>query len=137
MSAPSSRQQRRSLDRFAPGVDHITAEDRRWFEQHPERRVRIRRMAAAEIGSAEAIQALKPLPQGAARFTLVRKVTDSFRLRCFIHGPAHKSGVEACDEIAAALWEHHLDRSPSARRIEDGLAAALTTQDQDDQGGAA
>ena len=125
MSALTSRQQRRSLDRYAADIDHITAEDRRWFERHPERRFRIRRMAAAEIGSAEAIQALKPLPQGTARFTLVRKVTDNFRLRCFIHGPAHKSGAEACDEVAAALWEHHLDRTRA--RASSTRRSAITT----------
>lgn len=137
MSLPHTRQQKRALERFAAGVDHITAEDRRWFEQRPERQFRIRRMAAAEIGTAEAIGALKPLPQGTARFTLIRKVTDSFRLRCFIHGPAHRSGAEASDELAAALWDTHLDRSPSARRIENGLAAGLITRDRNHQGGAA
>lgn len=136
MSLPHTRQQKRALERFAAGVDHITAEDRRWFEQHPGRRFRIRRMAAAEIGTAEAAGGLNPLPAGAARFTLVRKVTPNLRTRIFIHGPAHKSGAEASEELAAALWDTHLDRSPSAQRTERMLAAAMMAQDHH-QGGAA
>lgn len=137
MTAQHSRQRRRALDRCAAGVDHVTAEDRAWFEARPDRRFRIRRMTAAEIGTAEAMDALKPLPAGAARFTLVRKVTPNMRTRVFIYGPAHSSGDDACDEIAAALWDHHLDRSPKARRIETTLAANLVTQDHQPRGGAA
>lgn len=137
MSGPNSRQHRRALDRYAAGVEHVTAEDKRWFEQHPERCFRIRRMTAAEIGTAEAMDALKPLPPGAARFTLVRKLTADRRTRIFIFGSATKSGAETGEDVAEALWLHHLDRSPSAQQAESRLAAALVTRDQQHQGGAA
>ena len=137
MSASTSRQKRRALSRHAAGVDLVTHADKVWFEQHSERQFRIRRMTAAEIGTAEALHALKPLPQGAARFTLVRKLTSDCRSRIFILGSETKDDAEIDDEVAATLWEHHLERSPVSRNVEARLAAALIVQDQPYQGGAA
>ena len=129
MTAHLSRQQRRAMERAAPGVDHITAEDRAWFEARPDRRHRIRRMTAAEIAHAEAMGGLARVPAGAARFALVRRVTANLRLRLFILGPARKNGDETGEEIAAALWEHHRDRSPEAASREDAMTAIAADHD--------
>ncbi|TXN40675.1 hypothetical protein FV232_28210 [Methylobacterium sp. WL30] len=129
MKAHLSRQQRRALDRAAAGVDHITAEDRRWFEARPDRRHRIRRMTLAEIVSTKAMMGLNPVPAGGARFTLVRKITPNLRLRLFIFGPKGKTGDETSEETAAALWEHHRDRSPDAQQREDAIATVAADQD--------
>lgn len=129
MTVRLNRQQRRALDRAAAGVDHVTAEDRRWFEARPDRRHRIRRMTAAEIASAEAMSALSPVPAGGARFTLVRKITPDFRLRVFISGPAHKSGDETGEATAAALWDHHRARNPNASAREDAMTAVAADHD--------
>lgn len=129
MNAPLSRQQRRALERHSRGVDLITASDRRWFEEHPHRQFRIRRTAAAEIGQASAFKALKPLPEGAARFTLVRKINPDCRMRIFICGPAHKSGNETDECTAAALWDFYLDVTPGAREREFAFAAFVTSHD--------
>lgn len=137
MSTPTSRKKRRALSRHAAGVDLVTHADKLWFEQHPERQFRIRRMTAAEIGTAEALHTLKTLPLGAARFTLVRKLTSDCRSRIFILASETKDGAEIGDEVAATLWEHHLKRSPNARNVEARLAAALMVQDHQHQGGAA
>lgn len=130
MNAPSlSRQQRRALERHARGVDLVTASDKRWFEEHPGRECRIRRTAAAEIGAAAAVEALKPLPEGAVRFTLVRKINPDCRMRIFICGPAHKSGNETDESTAAALWDFYLDATPGAREGEFAFVALVTGHD--------
>lgn len=137
MSTSTCRQKRRALSRHAAGVDLVTQADKLWFEHHPDRQFRIRRMTAAEIGTAEALHALKSLPLGAARFTLVRKLTSDCRSRIFILGSETKGGEEIGDEVAGTLWEHHLERNPNARNVEAKLAAALMVQDHQHQGGAA
>lgn len=124
-----SRQQRRALERAAAGVDHVTAQDRAWFEARPDRQHRIRRMAAAEISSISAVAALTPVPAGGARFTLVRKVTANLRLRIFVHGPGHKTGEETGEATAAALWEAHRERSSQAREREDAMVAIAADHD--------
>lgn len=140
-AAPLSRQQRRMLERHALGVDLITASDRRWFEEHPGREFRIRRMAAAEIGSAVAVRGeLKPVPAGAARFTLVRKMGPTCRMRIFIYGPAYKTGRETGEGVAAALWGEYLNASPITRKRELAIAAIVADHDAGDEvfeGGAA
>lgn len=141
MSTFKSRQQRRALARYAHGVGLVTASDRRWFEEHPGREFRVRRMAAAEIGSAAGVLGSpKPLPPGMARFTLVRKIRSDCRMRIFIYGPAHKTGQETGEAVAAALWGHHLGRTPSARDREFAILAVVSDHDAGDQafeGGAA
>lgn len=136
-----TRQQRRALERYAQGVELATESDRRWFEEHPGRTFRIRRMAAAEIGSAAAVLGnLKPPPAGCARFTLVRKFSPTCRMRAFIFGPGDKSGQEASEAVAADLWSQHLERSSSARRYELAIAAVVSDHDAGDEafeGGAA
>ena len=129
MTVSLTRQQRRALERHAPAVDLVTASDRRWFEEHPHRRFRIRRMAAAEIASIGALKALNPVPDGSARFTLIRKMSPDCRLRIFIFGPLHKSGGETSEEIAAALWQQHLNRDPAARARELAIAAMVSDHD--------
>lgn len=136
-AAPLSRQQRRMLQRHALGVDLITASDRRWFEEHPGREFRIRRMAAAEIGSALAVRgALKPIPAGAARFTLVRKLSATCRMRIFIYGPAHKTGQETNEGVAAALWDQHVNRNAAALERQFVVAAIVSDHDTGDEGSA-
>ena len=140
-SASLSRQQRRMLERHSLGVDLVTASDRRWFEEHPGRQFRIRRMAPAEIGSALAVSGkLKPVPAGAARFTLVRKLSPTCRMRIFIYGPAHKSGQETGEAVAAALWDQHADRNAAVLQRQFAIAAIVSDHDAGDQafeGGAA
>lgn len=129
----NTRQQRRALERYAYGVECATESDRRWFEEHPHRAFRVRRMAAAEIGSATAaLGTLKPAPAGYARFTLVRKVSPNLRVRAFIFGPADKSGQEASEEAAAELWRQRLDRNPEARSHELAVAAIVSDHDGSD-----
>ena len=120
-----SRQQHRALERYARGVDLATASDRRWFEEHPHRRFRIRRMTAAEIGSTAAVCGLKPVPAGSARFTLVQRMGPNSRLRIFIFGPADKSGQETSEETAAALWQAYRDRTPAGRERELAVATII------------
>lgn len=130
MTTLHSRQQRRSLERYARGVDLVTASDKRWFEEHPGREFRIRRMTAAEIGSAAAVLGdLKPLPAGTARFTLVRKIRPDCRMRIFIYGPDLKNGNETGEDVAAALWGRHLDRNPAVRQREFAITAIVSDHD--------
>ncbi len=137
MTMAQSRQQRRALERHAQGVDLATASDRRWFEEHPGRRFRVRRMTAAEIGTAGAVGKLSPQPAGTARFTLVRKDAADRRTRIFIFGPVDKSGFDTSDAVAAALWEHHLRQGGNAQRAGSSLAATMIAQDHRHQGDAA
>lgn len=126
----ATRQQRRCLERYAHGVSCATDADRRWFQEHPGRSFRIRRMAAAEIGSATAVLgSLKPVPTGSARFTLVRKLGPTERMRAFIFGPADWSGQECSEALAAELWRQHLDGNPAARRHELAIAALVSDRD--------
>ena len=130
MTTLHSRQQRRSLERYAQGVDLVTASDKRWFEEHPGREFRIRRMTAAEIGSALAVSSkLKPVPAGAARFTLVRKLSPTCRMRIFIYGPAHKTGQETGEAVAEALWDQHVDRNAVVLQRKFAIAAIVSDHD--------
>lgn len=134
MTTLHSRQQRRSLERYAQGVDLVTASDKRWFEEHPGREFRIRRMAAPEIGSALAICGeLKPIQDGAARFTLVRKLSPTCRMRIFIYGPSHKTGQETGEDVAAALWDQHVDRTAAVLQRQFAVAAIVSDHDAGDE----
>jgi hypothetical protein len=70
-----TRNQRRQIDKLAPHVHRILNADIAFFEQHPDRRYRVRFANDAEIAHAEVLEDhLLQVPQGCCWLVIVKKV---------------------------------------------------------------
>jgi len=119
-----TRNQRRQMERLAPHVEQITDTDRAFFEQHPDRRHRVRLTGEAEIAQLE-IQSgglLHP-PKGCRWFTVVRKMPGA-RLRIFVlNAEGAQTGLEVPEDLADAIFDTAAPQD--ARDIEARLSACM------------
>jgi hypothetical protein len=115
-----TRNQRRQLEKLAPHVDRVTATDRAFFEQHPDRLHRVRLTSQAEIAQleTEAGQLLQP-PMGWCWFSIIRKVPGG-RVRVFAtNRQGAETGLDVPEDLANAVFE--TVAPPSARKAEAAL----------------
>jgi hypothetical protein len=99
--------QRSQMQRLAEHVDKVTESDRLYFEQHPDRKHRLRHTHLAELAQHEIVQGMAICADPGRRFfTLVRNVAPGVRLRLLFQGP--EAGETDIDEdMAGALFDTH------------------------------
>ncbi len=112
-------QQQRQMQKLAEHVDEITQGDRRYFEQHPDRKHRVRQTGLAEIAQREILQGIQFVPPpGRRAYTIVRNVSEGVRMRIFIFGPEYaETGVD--EDMAEALFDTYA--SPQEWELEAAL----------------
>ena len=118
-----TRAQHRQLQKLADEVDRITATDRLFFEQHPDRRHRVRLATRAEIRQQELLLgAVLWAGPGGRIFAAVCNVTPGRRIRLLI-GVEGAGITDLAEEAAAALFR---DRTTphQAKEIEAAIRKA-------------
>jgi hypothetical protein len=119
-----TRNQRRQMKKLAPHVDRITQADRVFFEQHPERKHRVRFASEVEIARCEIVRGeVMTLPPGHRHFVIVRNVAPGRRLRLFVTN-AEDAGTDVPEDLAVAIFDNVA--SPYVREVEAELRAALS-----------
>jgi hypothetical protein len=125
-----TRNQRRQMKKLAPHVDRITQADRVFFEQHPERKHRVRFASEVEIAQNEILSGeVMTLPPGHRHFVIVRNVAPGRRLRLFVTN-AEDAGMDVPEDLADVLFD--MVAAQQVREIESALLAASP-----EEGGAA
>lgn len=80
-----SRAENRRLEALAPAHDRVLAADRDFFDKHPGRTYRLRRMSAPEIEARLILRgsgSVRP-PDGYVLFVALKRITPSIRFRAF------------------------------------------------------
>jgi hypothetical protein len=118
--------QRRQMKRLGVHVDEVTDGDRVFFEQHPQRRHRIRHSHACEIAQNEIVEG-KPWtpPPGWRWFTIVRNVASGVRAR--LYTVYYEDAPTDVDEATAREIYEYLE-TPRTRELEAQLLKAKGTQ---------
>jgi hypothetical protein len=117
-----TRAQRRQMQKRADRGDSVTQADRRFFEQVPLRKHRVRLSSQAEISQQEVLEG-KPVfhPAGCRVFTVVRNVAAGIRLRLYVRGI---EGAETDLDEATARAIFEASASPRTWEIEAQLRKA-------------
>ena len=125
-----TRNQQRQMKKLAPHIDRITEADRVFFEQHPDRKHRLRFASDVEIAELEVVRGeVMTLPPGMRHFAIVRNVAPGVRLRVFVTNARHAT-TDVPEDLTAAIFD--AVAPPKVREIEGALRAASP-----EQGGAA
>jgi hypothetical protein len=101
-----TRNQRRQIDKLAPHVHRLLDADVAFFEQHHDRRYRIRRAGDAEIAQAEILedQLLLGWHGWWCWFVIVKKVPGA-NIRMFFGSKTAPHDLDVPDDIAEAMWK--------------------------------
>ena len=125
-----TRNQQRQMKKLAPHIDRITEADRVFFEQHPDRKHRLRFASDVEIAELEVVRGeVMTLPPGMRHFAIVPNVAPGVRLRVFVTNARHAT-TDVPEDLTAAIFD--AVAPPKVREIEGALRAASP-----EQGGAA
>jgi hypothetical protein len=118
-----TRNQRRQMKKLAPHLGRIADADRVFFEQHPDRRHRIRFASEVEIAQHEILSGkLMRLPQGHRHFVIVR-FAPGRRLRLFVtNHEGAETGLDVPEDLADVIFD--TASTPQVRKIEAALRAA-------------
>jgi hypothetical protein len=110
------------MKKLAPHVDGITQADHALFEQHPDRKHRLRLASEVEIAQNEILSGkVMTLPPGFRHFVIVRNVALGRRLGLFVTN-AEDIGTEVPEDLAGVLFDNIA--TPPVREIEAALRAA-------------
>ena len=118
-SADNSR-----LDALTSAHDDILAADRAFFDKHPWRMHRLRRMSAPEIEISTILRgadSVRP-PNGYVLFVAVKRITREVRFRAFGAIVPH-GGDELPEEICRKHFESWTSDQPALRALAKMLAA--------------
>ena len=116
-----TRNQRRQIKKLAPHLGHIAEADRVFFEQHPDRRHRVRFASEVEIAQHEILSGkLMRLPPGHRHFVIVRNIAPGRRLRLFVTN-AEDAGTDVPEDLADVLFD--MVAAPQVREIKAALRA--------------
>ena len=116
-----TRNQRRQIKKLAPHLGRIADADRLFFEQHPDRRHRIRFASEVEIAQREIVSGeVMTLLPGFRHFVIVRNVTPGRRLRLFVTN-AEDAGTDVPEDLADVLFD--MVAAPQVREIKAALRA--------------
>jgi len=125
-----TRTQQRQMKKLACHVERVTDTDRIFFEQHPDRKHRVRLASEVEIAQLEIVRGgVMTLPPGMRHFAIVRNVAPGVRLRVFVTNARHAT-TDVPEDLTAAIFD--AVAPPKVREIEGALRAASP-----EQGGAA
>jgi hypothetical protein len=121
-----TRTQQRQMKKLSCHVERVTDTDRVFFEQHPDRKHRLRLASEVEIAQNEILSGeVKILPPGMHHFAIVRNVTPGARLRVFVTNAKH-AGTDVPEDLMAAIFDKVAP--PNIREIEAALRAALSKE---------
>jgi hypothetical protein len=125
-----TRNQQRQMKKLAPHIDRITEADRVFFEQHPDRKHRLRFASDVEIAELEVVRGeVMTLPPSMRHFAIVRNVAPGTRLRLFVTNARHAT-TDVPEDVTAAIFD--AVAPPDLHEVEASLRAALA-----EEGGAA
>jgi hypothetical protein len=125
-----TRTQQRQMKKLACHVARATDTDRVFFEQHPDRKHRVRFASEVEIARCEIVSGeVMTLPPGFRHFVIVRNVAPGHRVRLFVTN-AEDAGTDVPEDLAGAIFDKIA--GPHVREIEAALPAASP-----EEGGAA
>lgn len=117
-----SRTQQRQMKKLARHVERVTDTDRVFFEQHPDRKHRVRLASDVEIAQLEIVNGkLMSLPPGMRHFAIVRNVAPGTRLRVFVTNVKH-AVTDVPEDLTAAIFEAVV--APKFREIEAMMRGA-------------
>jgi hypothetical protein len=88
-----TRAEERQIQKLERDHERVVAADRAWFDRHPGRVYRLRRMSAPEIRAREilGLPGSATLPPGYVLFVAIKRVTPGQRFRAFGAMPTHTS----------------------------------------------
>ena len=116
-----TRNQRRQIKKLAPHLGRIADADRVFFEQHPDRKHRVRLASEVEIAQHEILSGkLMRLPPGHRHFVIVRNIAPGRRLRLFVTN-AEDAGTDVPEDLADVLFD--MVAAPQVREIKAALRA--------------
>jgi hypothetical protein len=120
-----TRNQRRQMKRLAPHLGRIAEGDRVFFEQHPDRKHRIRLASEVEIAQDEILSGeVKILPPGYRHLVVVRNIAPGWRLRRLFVTNAENAWTDVPEDLAGVIFD--TVATSYAREIEAALRAALS-----------
>jgi hypothetical protein len=117
-----TRTQQRQLDKLASYVERVSDTDRVFFEQHPDRKHRVRLASEVEIAELEITYGeVMTLPPGYRYFVIVRNVAPGHRVELVVEN-AEDARTDVPEEVARAIFDSFA--TPEVREIEDAVRAA-------------
>jgi hypothetical protein len=121
-----TRTQQRQLDKLASYVERVSDTDRVFFEQHPDRKHRVRLASEVEIAELEITYGeVVTLPPGYRYFVIVRNVAPGHRAGLFVKN-AEDATTDVPEDLAGAIFDKVA--APKVREIEDALGAASSKE---------
>ena len=121
-----TRNQQRQMKKLAPHIDRITEADRVFFEQHPNRKHRLRFASDVEIAELEVVRGeVMTLPPGMRHFAIVRNVAPGVRLRVFVTNARHAT-TDVPEDVTAAIFD--AVAPPDLHDIQASLRTALSKE---------
>ena len=120
-----TRNERRQMEKLGSYVRHVYDTDHVFFEQHPNRKHRVRLASEVEIAQLEIMEGeVMTLLPGMRRFALVRSVVPGAAcLRLYVtNDEGAPTGLEIPEDIAHAIFESRA--TPNTREMEAALRAA-------------
>ena len=117
-----TRTQQRQLKKLARYVERVADTDRIFFEQHPDRKHRVRLASEVEIAQSEIMSGeVMILPPGHRLFVIVRNVAPGYRVRLFVTN-TEDAGADVPEDVAVVIFDHVA--TPFVRAIESVLWGA-------------
>jgi hypothetical protein len=111
------------MKKLACHVERVTDADRVFFEQHPDRKHRLRLASEVEIAQNEILSGeVNILPPGMRHFAIVRNVAPGARLRVFVTNAKHAT-TDVPEDLTAAIFD--AVAPPKLHQVEASLRAAL------------
>lgn len=105
-----TRTERRQMKKLAPHVERVADTDRVFFEQHPDRKHRVRLASEVEIAQLEIMnREVMSLPPGKRHFAIVRNVAPGTRMWVIATGPEDE-GTDVEEAFAHALFDENASR---------------------------
>jgi hypothetical protein len=121
-----TRTQQRQMKKLARYVERVTDTDRVFFEQHPDRKHRVRLASEVEIAQLEIVRGnVMTLPPGMRHFAIVRNVAPGVRLRVFVTNARHAT-TDVPEVLTAAIFD--AVAPPKLHDIEASLRTALSKE---------
>jgi hypothetical protein len=120
------RTQQRQMKKLACHVERVTDTDRAFFEQHLDRKYRIRSASEVEIAQNEILSGeVMTLPAGHRHFVIVRNVAPGHRVRLFVTN-AEDAGTDVPKDLTAAIFD--AATPPRLRDVEASLRTAFSKE---------
>jgi hypothetical protein len=120
------RTQQRQMKKLACHVERVTDADRVFFEQHPDRKHRVRHASEVEIAQLEIVNGeAMTLPAGMRHFAIVRNVAPGARLRLFVTNARHAT-TDVPEDLTAAIFD--AATPPRLRDVEASLRTAFSKE---------